>query len=369
MVRMTAHDITLGLLSGQLKFLSGGMDITLVSKDTGFLEAFANKEGVSFHRVDMARQIAPWTDLKSLWHLYRYFRKTKPDIVHANTPKGALLGMLAAKMALVPHRLYNVNGLRFETATGLLRKLLVSMERIACACSTKVIPQSLGVAEVLRNERITSKPLKVIHNGGNGVNLNYFNPKTPQVIADCERLRHDGVTFVFVGRIVGDKGVNELVRAFSRLSRDNKDVKLLLLGSYEETLDPVSGDTHTEIEHNPQIEFVGYQNDVRPWLLASDVLVLPSYREGFPNVVLQAGAMGLPCIVTDANGCKDVIINMYNGLIIKKRDSQGLYEAMKTLAGDSVLRQQMASVARKEVENRFNQQDVWAAILEMYNAL
>lgn len=372
LIRLTAHSQTLGLLKGQLGFLGKEMDVILVAKDTGNLRQLAKQEGVKYRDIDMRREISPLNDLKSLYRLVRLFCKEKPDIVHVNTPKGALLGLLAAKIAHVPNRIYNVNGLRFETAAGYFRRLLITMEKIACVCATKVIPQSNGVAEVLRKEKITRKPLKVILNGsGNGVDVNYFAPYRKDIIEKANELRanFEGIGFVFVGRLVGDKGVGELIEAFDRLSREFQDVRLSLIGPREENLDAIKDETSKIIDSNQRIIEYGRQIDVRPFLAASDIFVLPSYREGFPNVVLEAMAMGLPCIVSDVNGATDAVQEDENGLIVPKRDVESLYQAMKKLYIDEVLRYSMAQKARPLVKARFNRQAVWQAILEMYKSL
>jgi glycosyltransferase involved in cell wall biosynthesis len=372
LIRLTAHSCTLGLLKGQLGYLQKEMDVILVAKDLGELPALAAQEGTEYRDVNMQREISPVKDLKSLWTLIRLFRKEKPDIVHANTPKGALLGLLAAWITRVPHRIYNVNGLRFETATGNFRRLLIMMERIACACANKVIPQSNGVADVLRREHVTNKPLKVILNGsGNGVDILRFNPEDSDIIAKGAEIRGDfkGVAFVFVGRLVGDKGVNELVDAFERLHQKYSDTALHLVGHLETHLDPLKPETLRKIDVNEAIIAEGQQNDVRPYLKASDVMVLPSYREGFPNVILEAASMGLPCIATDVNGAVDAIKNGVNGFDVPKRDVEALYQAMKRIYEDTNLRQQMAKNARPFVASHFNRPDVWQATLEMYRNL
>lgn len=372
LLRMTTHSVTLSLIKGQIGYLAKEMDVILVAKDVGDLKSLAEGEGVEYRDVDMRREISPINDLKSLYRLIKLFRKERPDIVHANTPKGSLLGLLAAWITRVPHRIYNVNGLRFETATGNFRRLLIFMEKIACACANKVIPQSNGVAEIVLRENITKKPLKVLHNGsGNGVDIAFFDPELPEVKTKAKKIRgaFSGLSYVFVGRMVGDKGVNELVKAFDKLSKENNDVKLYLVGDKEEQLDPLRPETLYTIENNPNILAVGKQSNVRPYLAASDIFVLPSYREGFPNVVLEASAMGLPCIVSDVNGATDAIQNGINGLIIPKGDDNALYEAMKKLYFDNNLCQNMANVSRSIVKERFNQQDVWKATLEMYRNL
>lgn len=372
LIRMTAHSQTLKLLKGQIAYLGREMDVVLVAKDTGNLRQLAEGEGVEWRDVDMHREISLLADLRSLLALIGLFRREKPDIVHANTPKGALLGLLAALMARVPHRIYNVNGLRFETATGNLRRLLIAMERVACACATKVIPQSNGVADIVRREHITRKPLEVIRFGsGNGVDTGRFDPADSQVAEAAATIRSDnpGVTYVYVGRLVGDKGVNELVEAFARLRSECDDVRLLLVGPHENNLDPLKPDTEEKIKSVDGIVALGRRDDVRPFLAASDVFVLPSYREGFPNVVLEASAMGLPCIVSDVNGATDAITDGVNGLIIPKRDTDALYSAMQRLHDDATLRGAMASVARSIVIEKFRHEDVCQATLDMYKSL
>lgn len=372
LIRLTTHSQTLGLLKGQISFMGKHMDVILVAKDTGNLKKLAISEGVDFRNIDMHREISIVNDLKSLISIIKLFRKEKPDIVHANTPKGALLGLLAAKITRVPHRIYNVNGLRFETETGIFRHLLIMMERLACACATKVIPQSSGVAEVVRREHITKKPLKIIRYGsGNGVDTDFFNPENEEVLVQAQKLRNGfaGISFIFVGRLVGDKGINELVEAFNRLSLELPDVKLHLIGGREKELDPIKNETSDIIEQNPAIIEHGCQTDVRPFLAASDIFVLPSYREGFPNVVLEASSMGLPCIVSDVNGATDAIKTGINGIVIPKHDSDALYQAMKKLCTDSEERKKMSYVARPMVKERFNRPDVQKATLEMYKDL
>lgn len=372
LIRLTAHSKTLQLLKGQLGYLQRQMDVVLVAKDTGNLKSLAESEGVEWRDVDIHREISLVNDLMSLYNLIKLFRKEKPDIVHANTPKGALLGLLAAKLTRVRHRIYNVNGLRFETASGNFRHLLIAMEKLACACATKVIPQSNGVADMLLREHITRKPLKVLLNGsGNGVDTVFFSPDIIEVKSQGEVIRgNDGkFVFVFVGRLVGDKGINELVEAFDRLHKEFPQTKLHLIGPREDSLDPISEVTSQIINDTPDIVEFGLQTDVRPYLAGADVFILPSYREGFPNVVLEASAMGLPCIVSDVNGATDAVKDGINGLIIPKKDSEALYAAMRRLLTDEDLRSQIASVTRNIVTERFSRPMVWDAVQEIYDNL
>ena len=369
--RLNTIDWSLNMLRGQLEFLNREFEVVAVADDSGVLQEVAEREGVRTIAVPMRREISIAADCRSLVALYKLFRRERPHIVHSNTPKASLLSMVAAWAARVPHRIYLVTGLRFETTHGILRFILKTMERITCLCATKVIPEGDGVKDTLRRENITRKPLQKIHHGNiNGIDLEHY-ARTPEVVQRATEIRDgsEDFTFIFIGRMVRDKGINELVAAFDRLNREIPATKLLLVGKFEDELDPVMPETKQMIESNPKIEFAGYQNDVRPFLVASDVAVLPSYREGFPNVVIQAGAMGLAQIVTDINGCNEVVVDGRNGLIIPKQNEEALYEAMRRLTTDRELTARMAASAREMVATRFRQQDVWEALLRMYKNL
>lgn len=369
--RHTTIDRSLELLQGQLKFLNQEFEVVAVADDSGALAEVAKREGIRTIGVPMRREISIAADCRSLVALYKLFRRERPYIVHSNTPKASLLSMVAAWAARVPHRIYLVTGLRFETTHGILRFILKTMERITCLCATKVIPEGDGVKATLLREHITRKPMEKIHNGNiNGIDLDHY-ARTPEVVQRAEEIRSgaDDFTFIFIGRMVRDKGINEFVAAFKRLNRELPATKLLLVGKFEDKLDPVLPETKTEIENNPKIDFVGYQSDIRPFLVAADVAVLPSYREGFPNVVIQAGAMGLAQIVTDINGCNEIVIEGQNGLIIPKQDEQALYEAMRRLATERELTAKMVASARELIAARYNRQDVWQAMLDMYKSL
>lgn len=369
--RLNTIDWSLNMLRGQLRFLNQEFEVVAVADDSGELAKVAEREGIRTIGVPMRREISLAADCRSLVALYKLFRRERPHIVHSNTPKASLLSMVAAWATRVPHRIYLVTGLRFETTHGILRFILKTMERITCLCATKVIPEGDGVKDTLRREKITRKPLQKIHHGNiNGIDLEHF-ARTPEVVQRAKDIRSgsDDFTFIFIGRMVRDKGINELVAAFDRLNQELPTTKLLLVGKFEDELDPVLPETKQIIEKNPKIVFTGYQNDVRPYLVAADVAVLPSYREGFPNVVIQAGAMGLAQIATNINGCNEVVIDGQNGLIIPKQNEQALYEAMLRLATDRELTAKMAASAREMVATRYRQQDVWEAILKMYKSL
>lgn len=369
LLRITTIPLSLRfLLRGQLRFMSQYYEVVAVSSGDVEFDVMLNEQQVRGCRVNMTRKITPLADLKSLFILICLFRKEKPDIVHTHTPKAGLLGMLAAWITRVPVRLHTVAGLPLLVATGNKRRLLVFVERLTYACATKVYPNSFKMLQIIiDNKWAKIEKVKVIANGSsNGIDTSFFSPD-----ASFPRLeRETGTfTFCFVGRIVKDKGINELVGAFVRLYKDNKKVRLLLVGPFERELDPVLPQTEEYILHHPGIRFVNFQNDVRPFLAASDALAFPSYREGFPNVVMQAGAMGLPSIVTDINGCNEIIIDGENGMIIPLRNEEKLYETMKYFLENPAEVRGMAEKARLLVVSRYEQKMVWSSILKEYQSL
>ncbi len=374
LIRVTTADISLSsLLKGQLRFLNQIFEVIGLAADTGVLNEVGVREGIRVINVPMHREIALWSDIKCLFQLVGLFRMERPFIVHSNTPKGSLLSMIAAKLTRVPNRIYLVTGLRFQGERGAQRWLLKTMERVTCSCATRVIPEGQGVKKTLIEERITMKPLEVVHNGNiNGIDTAYYSPESCPKSRDemrCElRLEENDFAFVFIGRIVGDKGMNELAEAFGKISC-NRRCKLLLIGPFEPNLDPLKPDNEQFFRTSESVRYLGYQNDVRPYLLAADALVFPSYREGFPNVVLQAGSMGLPSIVTDINGCNEIILEGENGRIVPARDEKALEEMMDWFLTNPDKVAIMASKSRGLICSRFEQGDVWNAILEMYRSL
>ena len=326
--------------------------------------------GVKCIEVSMERHISLSKDIVSLWKLIKVFRKEKPDIVHSMTPKAGMLCMLAAWICRVPVRIHTFTGLVWPTASGLKRKILMATDWLTCACATHVIPEGEGVKTDLLSHGITHKPLKVLGYGNvRGIDLEHY-ARTEEVMRKADKIRvKDVFTFVFVGRIVRDKGINELVAAFKRLQTRVPKTRLILVGEYEDALDPITPEARKEIEDNPCILAVGKLKDVRPWLAASDALVFPSYREGFPNVVIEAGAMGLPSIVTDINGSREIIQDGVNGLIVPSKNEDALLKEMERLVDDSALASYLASHARRLVASRYEQGYVKQCLLDFYSQI
>jgi len=369
------------LLKGQLRFMaSNGFDVKGVSSEGEELREVRENEGIVMEAINMSRKITPFQDLKSLWEMWNFLRKEKPQIVHTHTPKAGIIGMLAARLAGVPHRLHTVAGLPLMEATGTKRKILNFVEKLTYSSATRVYPNSKGLYDfILQNNFTQSNKLKIIGNGSsNGINTTFFSSEQ---VTETERvtlreklnIQPDDFVFVFVGRIVSDKGINELIKAFSELQAAGNNeligIKLLLVGGLESDLDPLNPETLAEINQNRDIISVGFQQDVRPFFAISDALIFPSYREGFPNVVMQAGAMGLPSIVSDINGCNEIIVEGENGLIIPPKNVEKLKEKMLTLAKDKNLYIKLKENSRRMIENRYEQSVVWNALLEEYEGL
>ena len=301
----------------------------------------------------------------------KVFRKEKPYMVHSMTPKAGLLCMLAAWITRVPRRVHTFTGLVWPTSTGLTRKILMFTDWLTCTCATHVIPEGQGVLNDLRC-CITKKPMKVLGYGHvRGVDMKRFSCR-PEILEKSETLAKDGsFTFVFVGRLVKNKGINELVEAFTQLYNKYENVRLFLVGNYEAEIDPVKQETLEKINSLTAIKAVGpkWGDDLLAYYAASDCFVFPSYREGFPNTVLEAGAMGLPSIVTDINGSREIIMQGENGIIIPSKDVESLYNAMEMMLTDGKSRQMMASKARPMIESRFEQSYVRKCLFEFYDEI
>lgn len=371
LIRVTTADISLnGLLKGQLAFLNQFYDVVGVASDSGELDIVKKREGIRTINVPMHREISIKDDVKSLITLYKVFKAERPLIVHTNTPKGSLLSMIAAKAAHVPHRIYLVTGLRYQGATGLLRCILKMMERVTCFCATKIISEGNGVKKCLIEDHITHKQANIIYNGNiNGIDTSFFSPSFANSLSEEIPQKENVFTFIFIGRIVKDKGINELTEAIKRLKNDGYKFRLLLVGKFEPQLDPLENGNEEFLKKDSYIEYVGYQNDVRPFFAMADALVFPSYREGFPNVVLQAGSMGLASIVTNINGCNEIIKDGLNGRIIQPRNVEALYQTMKYFLEHPAEVKRMSKNARRIIQEKFEQKDLWMELLKMYRSL
>ena len=375
LLRITTVPISLNiLLKGQLAYMqTKGYEVITASAEGPEVEEVVAREGVKHYPIQFTRTLSPFKDLYALYQLIRLIRKEKPDIVHTHTPKAGLIGMMAARFCGVKVRMHTVAGMPLMEATGLLKKILSTTEGITYACAHKVYPNSYQLKNwMIKHFAAYHKKFEVIGEGSsNGISLQHFNPDSVQQeltasLKEKLAIPSKALVFVFVGRLVEDKGIHELVDAFESIQ---DDVHLLLVGPFEDEREPIRQAYKDRILNSKRIHHLGFQSDIRPYLAMSDVFVFPSYREGFPNVVLQAAAMGLPSIVSNINGCNEIISDGDNGLIVKVKEVAGLRKAMEKLINEDALRDKLASQARKSVEQKYDQLYVWAEIDKAYQKL
>lgn len=325
-----------------------------------------------YTELPLVRRPNLYKDLKALIATYFWLRRIKPDILHTHTPKAGLIGMVAGFFAGVPVRVHTVAGIPWMETSGLLRNFYKLFESLTYFFATKIYPNSNGLHNFLIDELpFASRKYKVIGNGSsNGIDTDYFSSDaifdSKEKLRDDYSLPQDAFVWVFIGRIVKDKGINELVEAFLKIRSKHF---LLLVGPFENDQDPISHETSLLIESSSNILTYGFQKDVRPFLKLSDALVFPSYREGFPNVPMQAAAMGLPQIVTNINGCNEIVMQRVTGLIVPPKNSQALLEAMIELAKDLEARKTMSINSRSSIIKRYSRINIWNSIEEEYNDL
>jgi glycosyltransferase involved in cell wall biosynthesis len=372
-IRATTVPMSLdAFCNGMLKELSQKYEVIGMASPGKELMAVAEREGVRTIAVPMERHISLKHDLISLCRMIKVFLKEKPTMVHSMTPKAGLLCMIAAWLCRVPVRVHTFTGLVFPTSTGLKRRVLMATDWLTCACATHIIPEGEGVKNDLLNNGITKKPIKVLGYGNvRGVDMEYYRVSEEIRAKSKELKKPESFTFLFVGRIVGDKGINELCEAFERLKETEKSIRLLLVGRFEDELDPVSDKTRETINNDSSIEAVGpkYGDELLAYYVAADCFVFPSYREGFPNTVLEAGAMGVPSIVTDINGSREIITEGENGIIIQSHDAEALFHAMLKMMRDKDAREKMADNARQMIASRYEQGFVRKCLYDFYDEI
>jgi len=375
-VRITTVPVSLRiLLKGQLKFMSNYFDVIAISSRGNDLDLI-NNQNIHVYNINLIRGISPFQDIKAIIKLVLILSKELPQVIHTHTPKAGFIGMTAAWISRVPIKIHTVAGLPLMEANGIKKKILIIVEKLTYFFADKIYPNSYELKNYIKENKFCKKEkLKVIGNGSsNGIDTEYFSNisvvKEDSIsIKNKLGINENNFVFIFIGRIVNDKGINELLEVFDQLSKENPLLKLLLVGPFEKDLDPITQSSKNILINNKNVIHVGFQEDVRPYILLSDVLVFPSYREGFPNVPMQAGAMGLPSIVTNINGCNEIIINEKNGLIIPPKSKEELKNAMIRIYSDEELRRILASNAREMIVNRFDQMYFWNELLKEYRSL
>jgi glycosyltransferase involved in cell wall biosynthesis len=360
-------------MRGQLRFLQQhGFDVTLICSPGEWLEAMGRTQNVRIIEVPMAREIAPLRDFVSLWRLWRIMRALRPAVTNVGTPKAGLLGGCAAWLAGVPCRFYTLRGLRFETSRGLKRQLLVIAERMACKFAHRVICVSQSLREKATALQLATPERTLVFGLGssNGVDASRFAP-TPEGTTRAAELRSElGIpphapVLGFVGRLTRDKGIPELVESFLQLSEQFPDLRLLLLGPSQEE-DPLDGKTRRVLDMHPHIIAAGETLDTAPFYAVTDIVVLPSHREGFPNVVLEAYAAGKPVVAARATGTIDAVVDGETGLLFPIGDVAALVRCLQRLLGDKVMATKLGSSGQDLIKREFRQELVWNALNQEY---
>lgn len=365
---ITTVSDSIPFFKGQLNILKETFSVSLVSNPGVHLKEMSKEYNVNSFPIHMEREISIWKDLKSLISLYGLFQKEKPTIVHGNTPKASLLSMIAAKFAKVPIRIYYVHGLRYQSAEGRKKKLLMFIEKISCYFATDVIAVSKGIQEQLKLDNITSKEIKLIWNGSiNGIDTSYYDPDRIEK-AEIDGINNEDFVFGFVGRIVKDKGIEELIKAFLELLKDKNNIKLLILGDFQKDTN-LHSEIVDKIHNHPNIIYVGRQKDVRPFLKAMDIFVLPSYREGLCGVILESSAMKIPVIASDISGIREVVRHNYSGLLVPEKNTEYLKAALNFLSDNQDLRKEMATKARDFTIQNFEQKRLWEKTKILYKQI
>ncbi len=361
------------LVKGQAKYLSQYFEIKMVTSPSEKNEDISSYEGVKIHSVNMTRQITPIEDLKSLIKLFQYIKKEKPDAVYTFTPKAGLLGMMASFLARVPVRIHNIVGMPLMEVKGIKRKLLELIEKLTYFFATHLFCNSFGLKDYLY-KNLTKKEVRVIANGSiNGVDTDYF--KNDKSICEQDEIRQEyGISpsdfvITFVGRIVKDKGINELVEVFLELSKKHDNLKLLLVGDYEEHLNSIDKKNKDLIDSSPSIIAVGFKKEIRNFLAITDLFALPSYREGLPNSLIEAGSFGIPLLATNINGCNEIIIQNETGILVNKKDNISLKNGLERMIVDTEQYNYIKKNIRTQIQERYSQDYFWQELRNEFESI
>jgi glycosyltransferase involved in cell wall biosynthesis len=374
LMHVTTVPETFGFLKGQIRYMKErGFEIHAISSPGRLLEETSKRENIAVHAIPMSRRITPGADMKSLFKLYCLFKEKKPAIVHAHTPKGGLLGVLAARLARVPIILYSMRGLPFVTKTGWKRKLLILTEILACRAADRVITVSLATKNKAAAEGLClARKIVVPGNGSsNGVDAEErFNPeKLPSGSRSKIRERYqiplEATVIGFVGRLVRDKGIVELAKAWQNLRDQYPNLYLLLVGPIEPQ-DPIPDDILEELKKDTRVKLTGLVDNSAPLYAAMDILTLPTYREGFPNTPLEAAAMKLPVVITDVDGCPEAVEDDATGIVVPPQNSLLLSEALDQLIQNPERRRTMGQEGRERVLKKFKPEIIWQRLYDTY---
>jgi glycosyltransferase involved in cell wall biosynthesis len=377
LLHVTTVPETLNFLRGQVEYMKRrGFEVHALSSPGEFLQQFGDREQVTVHAIAMPRRITPLQDLIAVFHLWQCLRRIRPQIVHASTPKGGLLGIISAWLAGVPVRIYHMRGLPLMTATGYKRFLLWWSEKVSCLLAHQIICVSHSLRDVALSEGLCpASKIKVLLGGSsNGIDaLGRYNPTRFDASVGQKTRRQygipaDALVVGFVGRLVRDKGITELVDAWNVLREEFPKLHLLVVGPFEPQ-DPVPPEAEQVLRNDERIHLTGIIHNTSPLYAAMDILTLPTYREGFPNTPLEAAAMQLPIVTTRIPGCIDAVQDGVTGMLVPPRNAQALAEAIRTYLNNPELRRQHGQAGRDRVLISFRQEAIWDAFYQEYMRL
>lgn len=380
LVHVTTVPMTLELfLRGQIGHLKqNGFEVIAVSSPGAALERVAARDGIEVHAVPMTRGMNPAADFLTTLRLWRLFVRLRPHIVHSSTGKAGPLAMLAAVLARVPIKVYSLRGIMIDRRMGAAKRILRAMESITCRCADRVLAVSRSVADFVVSEGLCPSCAIAVPAAGssNGVDAaGRFNPATVSPDA-VQRLRvrwgipRDTVVIGFVGRLVAGKGIVELAAAWDKIRRRYHNAVLVTAGPVEHQ-DAVPEHIIEALRNDRRVVAVDYlDNDRMPLFYSmTDLVVLPTYSEGFPNVLLEAAAMALPVVATRVTGCVDAVEDHVTGVLVPSRDADALEAAIARYLEDPELRRRHGDAARERVLRSFRPEPVWDAVLAEYCAL
>ncbi len=360
-------------LKGQASCLASEFDVIIVTSPGPDIDFIRRYEGVPVYCVPFSRSITPLLDLKSALMLAYRLYLLRPDIVQSYTPKAGLVAHLVGALLGVPERVHGIIGLRLMGSRGIKRLLLVAAERLTYLLTTRLICNSIELSRFITATGLAESRVDVIGEGSvNGVDIEYFSDtlslSEKREIRRAMGLEPTHFVFVFIGRLVRDKGVSEMVQAFRKVAEAIPNVRLVLAGDYEKDLDPLDGATLEAIRVDTRIVSLGFVNDVKRIYLIADALLLPSYREGLPNCLIEAGAMGVPVIASDISGCREVVIEGETGFLVRPRDTEALASAMFKMC-TLVSHPLMRATCRASVLRRYDQRKFWGLLMEYYRGI